>query len=202
MIKHVIFDCGKVLVHYDEIYIASYFTDNAEDAELLGRVGMARKYWDAFDRGKLEDDDYKRMVKSELPERLHDNIDRLYDGWIDHCDPIPGMAELVREIRPNAGLYLLSNFNKKLRRELHKIPVLAEFDALVISAEIQMTKPSHEIYHYLLSTYGLAADECLFIDDNAANIRACEEVGIHGYLFDGDVEKLRGYLHTVSVLKH
>ncbi len=51
MIKNVIFDCGRVLVHYNEVYIASFFTDNAEDAALLGRVGMARKYWERFDQG-------------------------------------------------------------------------------------------------------------------------------------------------------
>ena len=58
MIKNVIFDCGKVLAQYDETYIASFFTDYAEDAELLGRVGMARKYWDRFDRGDLEEEEY------------------------------------------------------------------------------------------------------------------------------------------------
>ncbi|MBQ9748844.1 MAG: HAD family phosphatase [Clostridia bacterium] len=200
MIKHMIFDCGKVLVTYDEVYIASYFTENAEDAELLGRVGMARKYWDAFDQGTLEVEDYKRAVKAELPERLHENIDRLYDGWIDHCDPIPGMDAIVRGVKEYCDVYLLSNFNKKLRNELYKIPVLADFDALVISAEIGMTKPSEGIYRYLLDTYGLDADECLFVDDNAANIAGCEAVGIRGYLFDGDVEKLAEYLRLIGCL--
>ena len=200
MIKNIIFDCGKVLVFYDETYIASFYTENAEDAELLGRVGMARKYWDAFDRGTLEPEDYLRAVKTELPERLHDAVERLHDGWIDHCDPIPGMEEIVCGVRKHCFVYLLSNFNKKLRWEQHKITALAHFDGLVISGEIGAVKPNVDIYLYLLNTYGLCADECLFIDDNAANIEACESVGIHGYFFDGDVEKLAVYLREIGVL--
>ena len=63
-----------------------------------------------------------------------------------------------------------------------------------------MVKPSHEIYRYLLDTYGLKAEECIFVDDNAANIAAGEAVGIRGYLFDGDVSKLRTHLLTLSVI--
>lgn len=200
MIKNVIFDCGKVLVLYDETYIASFFTDNAEDAELLGRVGMARKYWDRFDKGDLEEDEYLLSVKKELPERLHNSVDRLSECWIDHCDALPGMADIVMDVKKNCKIYLLSNFNKKLRNELHKIPVLKEFDGLVISGEVKLTKPDCAIYRYLLDTYGLKAEESIFIDDNAANIAAGEAVGIRGYLFDGDVEKLRAHLAELSII--
>ncbi len=200
MIKNVIFDCGNVLVLYNETYIASFFTESAEDAELLGRVGMARKYWDAFDLGTLTEEDYLRAVKAELPARLHDSVERLCECWIDHCDPFPGMAEIVHDLKKSCKLYLLSNFNKKLRQEAYKIPALAEFDALVISGEIHIVKPSPEIYRYLLETHGLKADECLFVDDNPANIEACERVGIHGYLFDGSAEKLRAFLCAQGLL--
>ena len=194
MIKNVIFDCGKVLVQYDETYIASHFVDNAEDAELLGRIGMARKYWDRFDKGELEEEEYLVAVKKELPEHLHKSVEQLSECWIDHCDSIPGMLEIVKDLKKNCKLYLLSNFNKKLRNELYKIPALSEFDGLVISGEVRLAKPDPAIYQHLLRTYGLKAEECIFIDDNAANIAAGESQGIQGYLFDGDVEKLRSYL--------
>ena len=201
MIKNVIFDCGKVLVQYDEVYIASHFVNNKEDAELLGRVGMARKYWDKFDKGELVEADYLISVKKELPEHLHESVEQLSEHWIDHCDSIPGMIEIVKDLKKNYKLYLLSNFNKKLRNELYKIPALSEFDGLVISGEVNLVKPDPAIYRHLLHTYDLKAEECIFIDDNAANIAAGEALGIRGYLFDGDVEKLRKYLselHTAS----
>mgnify|MGYP002515127954 CR=1 FL=1 len=37
----------------------------------------------------------------------------------------------------------------------------------------------------------MKAEETLFIDDSEKNIAGAEAMGIKGYLFDGDVPKLR-----------
>ena len=201
MIKNVIFDCGQVLIRYNEVEIASNYTDNAVDAEILGKVGMSRKYWEKFDRGTLLEADYLKQVKQELPEHLHEAVEKLAEEWVMRCPAIPGMEEIVQDVK-KAGkkLYLLSNFNKRLRYEQHYISALKYFDALVISGEINVAKPDKEIYEYLLSTYDLVPDECIFIDDNPANIAMAESLGIHGYLFDFDVLKLREYLKSESLI--
>ena len=201
MIKNVIFDCGQVLIRYNEVEIATNFTDNAADAEILGKVGMSRKYWECFDRGTLEEADYLEMVKKELPEHLHDAVEKLSEEWVKCCPAMPGMEEIVCDVKKTGKkLYLLSNFNKRLRYEQHYISALKYFDALVISGEIKTAKPDKEIYEYLLSTYDLIPDECIFIDDNLANIAMAESLGIHGYLFDFDVPKLREYLKKENLI--
>lgn len=201
MIKNVIFDCGQVLIKYNEVDIASFYTDNAADAEILGKVGMSRKYWELFDRGTLEEADYLEQVKKEIPEHLHTAVEKLSEEWIMRCPSMPGMEEIVCDVK-KAGkkLYLLSNFNKRLRYEQHYIPALKHFDALVISGEIQKAKPDRGIYEYLLSTYNLNPEECIFIDDNPANIAMGESLGIKGYLFDFDVAKLREYLKKEKLI--
>ena len=201
MITNVIFDCGQVLIRYNEVEIAANFTETDADAEILGKVGMARKYWDAFDLGTLVEADYLNEVKKELPEHLHSAVEKLLEEWIMRCPSIPGMEEIVCDVK-KAGkkLYLLSNFNQRLRPEQHYIPALKHFDALVISGEIKKAKPDREIYEYLLSTYNLVPEECLFIDDNPANIAMAKSLGIHGYLFDFDVLKLREYLKAENLI--
>lgn len=201
MIKNVIFDCGRVIMQYDEKYIASFFAESEEDAELLAKVGMHRKYWNAFDEGRLTEDVYLSEVKKELPERLHGAVEKLCAEWTSHMPPVEGIEDVVKAIKASGkGLYLLSNYNKRLRRELHLAPSLLLFDGLVISGEIGMVKPNAEIYEYLLNTYKLKAEECIFIDDRLDNIEAGEKLGIKGYLFDGDAEKLRGYLKTEGII--
>ena len=69
--------------------------------------------------------------------------------------------------------------------------LLDNFDGIVLSGTIGMVKPDRSIFEYLLSKYSLKADECMFIDDREINIEGGEAVGIKGYLFDGDAEKLR-----------
>ena len=201
MIKNVIFDCGQVLIRYNEVEIASNYTDNAADAEILGKVGMSRKYWEKFDRGTLLEEDYLKQVKEELPKHLHEAVEKLSEEWVMCCPAMPGMEEIVYDVKKSGKkLYLLSNFNKRLRYEQHYISALKYFDALVISGEIKVAKPDKEIYEYLLSTYNLIPDECIFIDDNPANIAMAESLGIHGYLFDFDVPKLREYLKKENLI--
>ena len=95
---------------------------------------------------------------------------------------------------------MLSNFNKRLRGELHLAPSLLLFDGLVISGEVGMVKPNENVYRYLLDKYRLDPAECLFVDDRADNIEAGEKLGIKGYLFDGDSKKLREYLRTKGMI--
>ena len=38
----------------------------------------------------------------------------------------------------------------------------------------------------MLDRYGLKAAECVFIDDNAANVAGAEAVGIRGIRFEGE----------------
>ena len=201
MIKNIIFDCGRVIMQYDEKYISSFFTDSEEDAELLATVAMHRKYWNAFDEGTLTEAVYLEEVKKELPERLHEAVEKLADGWTSHMPPVDGIEEVIKEIKSSGkGLYLLSNFNKRLKNELYLAPSLLFFDGLVISGEIGMVKPNENIYRYLLDTYKLSPEECLFVDDRADNIEAGEKLGIKGYLFDGDTEKLREYLKSRGII--
>ena len=201
MIKNIIFDCGRVIMQYDEQYISSFFTENEDDAKLLATVAMHRKYWNAFDEGVLTTEVYLERVKEELPERLHAAVEKLAAGWTSHMPPVDGIPEVIEEIKASGkGLYLLSNFNQRLRGELHLAPSLLLFDGLVISGEIGMVKPNENIYRYLLDTYKLDPAECIFIDDRGDNIEAGEKLGIKGYLFDGSAEKLRAYLKAENII--
>ena len=72
--------------------------------------------------------------------------------------------------------------------------LLDKFDGVVLSGKIGLTKPNKEIFEYLLNTYKLNANECLFIDDSPLNINGAKNAGIEGYVFDGDVQKLREFI--------
>ena len=106
------------------------------------------------------------------------------------------MCDILSDIKQNGGkLFLLSNISIGFAKNYVIIPeikeVLDNFDGLVFSGEIGITKPSVEIFEYLLNEYNLKAEECVFIDDRMDNVLGALRVGINGILFDGDVESLR-----------
>ncbi len=46
-----------------------------------------------------------------------------------------------------------------------------------------MLKPAPEIFHRLAQRYDVALDQCLFIDDMAANVEGARAVGMHAHRF-------------------
>jgi 2-haloacid dehalogenase len=78
--------------------------------------------------------------------------------------------------RPN---YAITNFSReKFALARARFPFLARFDGTVVSAEERLLKPDPAIYRVLLDRYGLAAADCVFIDDSAANVAAARGLGM------------------------
>lgn len=200
--KHVIFDFGQVLVRFVPAQLtAVYVTDPADRAEVEQAV-FAREYWDKLDAGAITDDEVKHLFCAQLPARLHAVACRVFDGWIENLPPIDGVVAQVKALKARGvRLYLLSNISCRFASEWPHIPTLKElfslFDGLVFSGPLGLVKPHPPIFAHLLNTYGLAAADCVFVDDNPDNIAGARAVGIDGYLFDGDVDALAQKLSTV-----
>ena len=196
MFKNYIFDFGKVLVEFEPEYMTKQYIENADDIEIAQEVIFDRLYWDKLDAGTITDQEVIDGIKSRLPERLHKAAEDTYNHWYYHLPFIDGMCQLVKDIKAKGGkLYLLSNISLTFARNWQNVDSLNKlfslFDGLVFSAEVDKMKPNKDIFEYLLSKYNLNAFETVFIDDNIKNTKGAEAVGIKGYLFDGDAEKLK-----------
>ena len=199
MKKNIIFDFGNVLgICYTHLLTKPYVA-NEEEATLLRDVVFDRLYCDKLDIGAITDEEAKQGMCSRLPQELHQKACRIYDNWVNTMFPSPGMHDVIYDLK-KAGkkLYLLSNISVKFSKEYKNIPWIAElfdqFDGLVFSGRIGIVKPDIEIYRYVLNTYHLKAEDCIFIDDSMKNVEGAKAAGIEGYYFDNDVEKLRKHL--------
>ena len=195
-IKNVIFDFGQVLVYFQTKYMVDTYTDDIEDRKLLSEVVFDRLYWDRLDSGTISNEETVRLCKERLPERLHDLCERIYYNWIYNIPEIEGMRELLKYLKStyNVKMYLLSNISPYFAAHSHEIPILSELDGCVFSGEIGITKPSDEIFQYLLNKYDLKAEECIFVDDRIDNIEGAIKNGLNGYIFDGSAKRLKSHL--------
>lgn len=194
-IKNVVFDFGQVMIHFEPRYIVGQHVDDGKDAELLSEVVFDRLYWDKIDEGTMTNEELLAAVKTRLPKRLHGIAEQIYYSWIYNIPEMEGMRELAVRLRDEYGmrLFLLSNISKYFVEHADEIPVLAEFEKCIFSAEVGHIKPNRDMYEYLCGTCGILPEETVFVDDNAANIKAASEFGIQTYLFDGDVCKLASF---------
>lgn len=202
MIKNCIFDFGKVLVDFDPYYMTSQYFDNEDDINLVSEVIFDRLYWDKLDEGTISDDEIKSDLIKRLPPHLIENAFNAYDNWYKNLPEIDGMREIVISLKEKGvKLFLLSNISKQFVENYYKVEAINTlfnmFDGLVFSGPIGLVKPNADIFEHLLNKYSLKADECIFIDDNVANIKGAENVDIYTYLFDGDSNKLSDKLNQL-----
>ncbi len=201
MIKNYIFDFGKVIVEFEPEYMISPYIEDESIVKSVGEVVFDRFYWDKLDEGTITDDEVKSGICSRLPKQLHKTACTVYDHWYEHLPFVLGMPELIRDIKKSGGrLFLISNISKTFAAEYSNVKELKNlfglFDGLVFSAPLGIKKPSKEIFNYLTEKYDINVDEAVFIDDNAENINGAQKIGIKGYLFDGDVQRLRESLNV------
>lgn len=200
MYKNIIFDFGNVLAEFYPEKLTRPCVPDEENLKLISDVVFDRLYWNRLDDGTISDEEVKETFKSRLPEHLYKAACTVYDSWVKNLTPVPGMCELVRDLK-SAGtkLYLISNISTGFAESYSEVPwisnLLSKFDGLVFSGVINLTKPDKEIFEHLLINYNLNACDCLFVDDSKINTDGAEKVGINTYLFDGDSKKLREFLN-------
>lgn len=202
MIRNLVFDMGNVLIHY----IPQVFMDRlgvpAEDQPLLAREVFGSVEWIRMDRGTLGQEEAVAAMEARLPRRLWEYACRLVLGWwLDGpLMPVEGMAALLEELKGlGYGLYLLSNATVRQPEYFPGIPGSQFFDGAVISAHWKVLKPEREIYEILFREYGLEPSECFFVDDLNINVEGALCAGMDGYIFDGDVGRLRQALCRAGV---
>jgi putative hydrolase of the HAD superfamily len=193
MIRNIIFDMGNVLIKFTPSQIVEELgLESKEDEELLLKTVFHSGEWHLTDLGTMTEVDLWNSVSQKLPEHLLGYAHDIILEWDKNLVPVPGMEEVVRMCKENGyNVYLLSNASLRQPLYFPRIPGSQYFDGTVVSAIVGICKPDREIYEYLLFKYGLKAEECIFIDDLPKNIEAANAVGIHGILFDGDVENLK-----------
>ena len=196
MIKNVIFDFGQVLVHFEPDYMTGRYIKDETDKKLAKDVIFDRLYWDRLDSGTISEDEVIEGIKSRLPERLWEDSVSAYKNWIYNIPEVDKMADFIKYIKDKYGVkvYLLSNISKYFAEHSKEIEIIKDMDGCVFSAVCGFVKPNREIYEHILDKYSLLPEETVFIDDNEANIKGAKDVGIEGYQFKKDPDKLKKWL--------
>lgn len=193
-VKNVIFDFGGVLLDWNPRYLyREYFADEREMEYFLAEVCTGE--WNLRLDGGRSFDEAVATLQQQWP-RYREPIAMFRDGWERMLkDEIPASVALLRELKAAGyGIYGLTNWSAEtIGFAYRRFDFFRLFDGIVVSGEEKVVKPERRIYEILLARYALRPEECVFIDDNQANIDAATQLGIRTVLFD-DADSVRSRL--------
>ncbi len=186
-IKNIVFDLGDVIINIDVPRAAQSFAtlSGLETAEVM-RLFEEGKLFRQFETGQLDAPGFRLHVRQLLDNSTWEDAE-IDTAWNSLLLELPAeRIELIRELSKTYRLFLLSNTSsihiEAVNKILHKASGVERlddlFETIFLSYEMGIMKPHPEIYERLLEEAGIQADETLFLDDNADNIRAASALGI------------------------
>jgi 2-haloacid dehalogenase len=190
----VVFDIGNVLIHWDPKRLYRDLFDHAAKVDWF-LANVCHSAWNLdLDRGRLWSEAIAERVAA-FPE--YEAEIRAYDErWRDMVSgAIEGSVALLERLRAaGVPLYAITNFSRvKFDLAAERFPFLLEFRGIVVSSDEGLVKPDPAIFKLFLDRYGLAARDCLFIDDSAANVESAGRLGLATHHFR-DAESLEAAL--------
>jgi putative hydrolase of the HAD superfamily len=202
-LRAVIFDYGMVLTGPPD-------PEARAELERIAGLPAARfdeLYWadrDSFDAGSLTGQAFwQRIAKQAGLEPSDKLIDELVH-WDVRMWMTENRAMLAWQLElKHRGLLtaIVSNMGDTIHKAMvSEFAWLSDFDVLVWSYLLRITKPDAAIYRYALDKLGTRPEEALFIDDRKPNVDAAIQMGMKGIVFT-NVDQLRADLITLGLGK-
>jgi 2-haloacid dehalogenase len=190
-IRHIVFDIGKVLIHYDpNLPYSRLIPDEAERRWFFENV--CTHDWNIEqDRGRTWAEAEALLIEAH-PEReehirafrkhWHEMVPYAYDGSV---------AIMKKLIADGHDVTMLTNFADDTFAQAQTMyDFLHAPRGVTVSGRVGLIKPDAAIYETHSKAFDLDPRACLFIDDSPANVTGAQACGWQSVLFTSP-EKLR-----------
>lgn len=190
----VIFDLDGVIRDWNDDAMADLETSFDIPAGAILAVGFGPELGPAATTGRITYrewmDEIRRRIVSEFGPATHGALDE-WEANIGVVDT--EMLAVLRAVRRHCTVAVLSNGTTRLRRDLHALDLIDEFDVIYNTAEVGIAKPDPAVFRHVVDALDVTATEALFIDDLLDNVEGARSIGLRAHQHldrDGTVEFL------------
>ncbi|MEB2847081.1 HAD-IA family hydrolase [Rhizobiales bacterium RZME27] len=197
-IDHIVFDIGKVLIHYDPNIPYERIIPGVEERQWFF-LNVCTHEWNLEqDRGRSWEE-AENLLIAEHPDHAEE-IRAFRKHWhemVPHAyDTVAIMESLIDKGR---DVTMLTNFASDTFRHAQELfPFLKKPRGVTVSGDIFMIKPDVRIYEKHAADFGLKPEATLFIDDSFPNVEGARKAGWQAVHFV-DVETLKKDLDALGV---
>lgn len=178
MIKAIVFDCfGVLYLHKGPEFLRNSAPNyNAIKRDLHDLSNQA-------DYGLINQADYEQGVVDLTGLPLKEVHNGVLHGFGRNDDLI---NYVERVLRHDFSVGLLSNISRgSMEKFFSEHERNKFFDAVALSSETGMIKPSPAAYVNICNQLGVDTSEAIMVDDSAENCRGATLAGMHAILYDG-----------------
>lgn len=194
-IKNLLFDFGGVIVGINKQNAIERFRElGILDIEnYLGEFRQKGIFLD-IEEGKITREEFYIEFR-KLTNKIVSDKD-IDSGWLAFLTEVaPYKLDLLRELRKQFNIYLLSNTNPIIMEWAHsdqfseRDEILSDFfDKMFLSYQIGYTKPEEESFRTVIKDTGLNPSETLFLDDGQSNLDIAQKLGFKTCLVNQDTD--------------
>lgn len=184
MIRNLVFDFGGVVVDINwDNAVARFKEIGLKDADIVLDRYKQQGIFLELEEGKIGKNTFSEKL-SEMCGRKLSNEELEY-AWLGFFNEISlPRLRMLEELHRKYKMCLLSNTNPYVMdwARSDKFSDLGKgldfyFDKLYMSYMIGVTKPSADIFEYMIKDSGLDPEETLFVDDGLSNIETARSLG-------------------------
>lgn len=198
--KDIIFDFGGVLIDWNPRYLYRKIFPTEQEVEWFLENVCTSQWNTQQDAGRSFEEGIE-LLEKKFPEYAF-AIRFYYTRWEEMLGgEIAGTVQILRELKARGyRIFGLTNWPAQtFAIARRRFDFIKEFDGIVVSGQEKLVKPDPQIYARLLERYNLRAPNCIFIDDNQANISKAADLGFETVLFTNP-DDLRRILSSRGVL--
>ncbi len=198
-IRHIVFDIGKVLIHYDPDLPFQRLIPDAARRQWFFDTVCTHDWNLEQDRGRSWADAEALLIEAHPGEA--DNIRAFRRFWhemVPHAyeDSVAIMTGLIDS---GHDVTMLTNFAADTFSEARqRFDFLNRPRGVTVSGEIGLIKPDIAIYQRHAADFGLDPAASVFIDDSVKNVEGARAAGWQAVLFEG-AGKLRDDLRGLGI---
>ncbi|TPL42261.1 HAD family phosphatase [Mesorhizobium sp. B2-4-6] len=198
-IRHIVFDIGKVLIHYDPNIPFSRLIPDADKRKWFFDNVCTSEWNIEQDRGRTWED-AEALLIAEHPDHAENirNFRRHWHEMVPHAydDSVAIMLGLIER---GHDVTMLTNFAADTLAEARqRFDFLNRPRGVTVSADIRQIKPDRAIYDHHVTAFGLEPSATLFIDDSQKNVDGARAAGWQSVLFT-DARMLKSDLQRFGI---
>lgn len=183
-IRHIVFDIGKVLIHYDPNIPFSRLIPDEEERRWFFDNVCTHDWNIEQDRGRTWEEAEALLIAAHpsheenirgFRRHWHEMVPHAYE---DSADLMTGLIDDGHDVT------MLTNFASDTFAEARQRFAFLQLPrGVTVSGDVGFIKPQREIYDLHAWTFGLEPAATIFIDDSPANVEGAKAAGWQAVLF-------------------